>query len=94
MRTWLLLLSGLLVWTFHFFALYIVGSVFLTTRTAYILTVTITLGCLAAVTLLFLRARRAGRATDMDRWVNLVALCGQALSGVAVAWQGLPALLV
>lgn len=38
MRTWLLLPGGLIVWTFHFFALYIVGGVFPDMPVAAILT--------------------------------------------------------
>ncbi len=93
MRTWALLLGGLLLWTLHFFALYIVASVFLTTPLARALTLVITVACLGAVWLLSRRARRTAAVTAMDRWVRAVALPGLMLAGVAILWQGLPALL-
>jgi hypothetical protein len=93
-RTWALLLGGLIVWTVHFFALYAVASVFLTTPLARALTGVITLACLGAVAFLIVRVRKFGTASAMDRWVHAVSLVGLGLSGVSILWQGLPALLI
>jgi hypothetical protein len=94
MRTWALLLGGLVIWAVHFFTLYIVASVFLTTPLARILTLLITLACLGAIAFLAFQARRINIETAMDRWVRAVALLGLGVGGVGIVWQGLPALLV
>lgn len=94
MRGWTFLLAGPIVWTVHFFALYIVASVFLTTPLARVLTLVVTLGCLAACAMLFARTRRSGVPTPTDCWMRAVALGGIGLSTVAILWQALPALLV
>lgn len=94
MHGWTFLLGGLLVWTGHFFASYIIASIFLTTPLARGLALLVTLGCLAILAVLLTRAMRANAATAMDAWMRSVALCGLGLSSVAIIWQGLPALLV
>ncbi|UUY00508.1 hypothetical protein [Sphingomonas sp. J315] len=94
MRSWLLLLGGLLVWAVHFFALYAVGSIFLTTDLARGLTIALTLVCLLVLSLI---GRRAwlNRAPDAESdWIRVVALWGIAVGGIAILWQGLVALLI
>ncbi len=95
MRAWLLLLGGLIVWAGQFFLLYAIGSIFLTTTTARVLTGVATVAAIAVDVWLLSQARRAWTsATDgLQRWL---AYCGGVLAGlslVAVSWQGLPALL-
>ncbi|RSV18267.1 hypothetical protein CA236_09250 [Sphingomonas sp. ABOLG] len=96
MRAWAWMLGGMIVWAVHFFAVYIVASVFLTTDIARILTVMMTLACLAADGWLIARLRqaRAGTQDSFSDWMRWIALGGAGLSLVAVLWQGLPALLV
>lgn len=94
MRTWSLLLAGPILWAVHFFTLYIVASVFLTTTLARGLTLAITAACLAAAAFAARRARRQMGETAMDQWVRTVALVGLGISAVAIVWQGLPALLI
>ena len=94
MRTWALLLAGLVIWTVHFFALYIVGSIWLTTPLARALTLALTLLCTGAVAMFLVRARRYLPETAMDRWVRSISLVGLGVSAVAILWQGLPALLI
>lgn len=94
MRSWLLLLSGFLLWTVHFFALYITASAFPHRPMSYWLTGVITVACLMGVAMLIVAVRRSDEADGMDGWVRLVALWGLGLAGVAIAWQGLPALIV
>lgn len=96
MRTWSFLLGGLLVWTVHFFGIYIFASVWLDTMVTRVLTLVLTLLCLAADAVLLHAAARALRkipADELDRWIALVAALGVALSCLAVLWQGLPGLL-
>ena len=92
MRTWAILLGGMIVWTVHFFALYIIGSIFLSTLLARWLVAGVTLFCIAAdVRLLFwIRARRDHL---FDGWAASVGLILAGLSLVAVVWQALPILL-
>lgn len=94
MRSWLLLLGGLLVWAVHFFALYAVGSIFLTTDLARGLTIALTLVCLLVLSLIGRRAwlNRAGDAES--GWIRVLALWGVAIGGIAILWQGLVALLI
>ena len=92
MRAWAWLLGGLIVWTVHFFAIYIVASVFLTTTIARALTLLVTLACLAADGWLVARLRRQGGGDDFSEWLRTLALIGAGISAVAVLWQGLPAL--
>lgn len=94
MRGWPFLLGGLIVWTVHFFALYIIASIFLTTPLARVLVVLVTLACLTASALLLRQALRTDVPTQMDAWMRAVALCGIGLSVVAIVWQALPALIV
>lgn len=96
MRAWAFMLGGLIVWTVHFFSIYIVASIFLTSDVARILTVLITLACLAADGVLLtsaLRLLRGGGTDEAGRWNISLAALAAAISLVAVAWQGLPALL-
>ena len=94
MRAWAWLLGGLIVWTVHFFAIYIVASVFLTTTIARALTLLVTLACLAADGWLVARLRRQGGGDDFSEWLRTLALIGAGISAVAVLWQGLPALII
>ena len=96
MRAWFLLLGGMLVWTVHFFALYALGSIFETTAAARTGTVIVTILCLAADAWLLVLCARAARHNDAETVIGWPARLGApvaVLSLVAVAWQGLPALL-
>ena len=93
MRGWTFLLGGLIVWAVHFFALYAIASIFLTTPTARLLAVLVTMACLGAGFILLIRALRSDTSTPTDAWMRTIALCGLGLSDVAIFWQALPALL-
>lgn len=96
MRAWAFMLGGLIVWAIHFFALYIIASVFLTSDTARVLALLVTAGCIAANALLLRfavpRLRREGET--VNRWIVLIATLSAAISLLAVLWQGVPALLI
>ena len=51
MRAWAFMLGGMIVWAAHFFALYIVASIFLTSTTSRVLAALITVACLVAASL-------------------------------------------
>lgn len=94
MRSWNDLLGGLVLWTAHFFAVYIIGSILPGSGAALVLVLVATVLALAVAAWLFTRTARALReATDeFQRWVKGIALLGYALAGLAIAYQGLPAL--
>lgn len=97
MGAWAFLLGGLIVWAVQFFALYVVASIFLTSTTARILTVIITLACLAANGALMWRIVRGLQAREMDditRWRWMLAAWVTAIASVAILWQGLPGLII
>lgn len=95
MRSWALLLGGLLVWTAHFFALYGIASIFPDTGLARILTGVATLIAAAGALWLLVVAWRAGRSDDdLTRWTGGLTALGAGLALIAVLWQGLPALIV
>lgn len=94
MRAWSYMLGGMIVWTVHFFAIYIVASVFPGTTIARGLTLAITLLCLAADGWLIVRLRVPGGGDEFREWMRRIALVGAGISAVAVLWQGLPALIV
>lgn len=97
MPVWLLSLGGLLVWTAHFFGLYLIASIWLTSPVARMVALGFTVACLAADGWLLWRTAPARRGADrdaFDHWLLVVAFLGAALSALAVLWQGLPALIV
>ena len=94
MRGWTFLLGGLIVWAVHFFALYIIASIFLTTPLARALALLVTLACLVVGALLLRQTLRSDAPTQTDAWMRAVALCGLGLSAVAIVWQALPAFIV
>lgn len=95
MRVWLLLLGGVLVWAADFFLLYTIASVFLTTPFARLLTVIVTVAALAAdAWLLATNWRRSRQCDGYDAWLSMMGSLTAAISAVAVAWQGFPAVLI
>lgn len=96
MRAWSFLLGGMIVWAIHFFALYIVVSIFLTSMLTRVLVLAITLACLAAAGYILLRATKewSGSTDAPDKWGHGLAALFAALALVAVIWQGLPALMI
>lgn len=97
MRTWTFLLGGLLVWSIHFFSIYVIASIFLTTALARALTLLVTAACLAAdagLLRLAIARLRHDQADEFSRWVPRLAALIAGISLVAVLWQGLPALII
>ncbi|GLI98989.1 hypothetical protein [Sphingobium sp. BS19] len=94
MERWTFLLGGMIVWTVHFFALYAVASIFLTTPLARWLTLVVSVCCLGADAWLFRRALTAPHNDGVDRWSRTTALLLIGGSTIAVLWQALPAVLI
>lgn len=95
MRQWLFALGGLLVWTAHFFAIYIAASLFPGKALASWLTLGLTLIALVCVGWLALGAWRVWRARGGDElspWLGGIALMGAALSAIAILYAGLTAI--
>lgn len=94
MRPWLWMLSGLIVWTIHFFGVYGLASIAPGTSLARVGAVVITVLCAGALLLLLRRALARRRQGDgFTQWRGELTLWGIALSLVAVLWQGLPAFI-
>lgn len=95
MRSWLVLLGGLLIWTGHFFGVYIAASLFPGTTLARWLTGLLTvlaLGLLATLILPLWRRRSARESDGLGSWLDGLSLMGAALAAIAILYQGLPAL--
>lgn len=88
MKTWAILLGGLIVWTVHFFGLYAIAEI----APQVSLVLALTAACLLADLWLLLRSRALPKADAFDAWRRSIALGGAALSLLAVGWQALPAL--
>ena len=96
MRAWLLLLSGLIVWTAHFFGVYTAASLFPGTALARWLTGFLTLaalGLLVAITYAVKSKWRRRENDSLALWADRLALLGGAIAGIAILYQGLPALV-
>lgn len=93
MRGWTFMLGGMIVWTVHFFVLYGIASVFLTSTLSRVLTVVVSIGCEVANGWLIARAWRMRPIDEPDEWVRRLTLTGLALSALAVFWQALPAVI-
>lgn len=88
MRTWAILVGGLIVWAVHFFSLYAVAEI---APEPWLVTV-LTVACLAADLWLLIHVRRLPKTDAFTSWRRSVAVGGAGLSLLAVAWQALPAL--
>lgn len=91
------MLGGLLLWAVHFFGLYIIASIFLTSTVSRVLALALTLPLLIADVLLIRRALSAWKGPAGDgfaHWLDGLALAGAGLALVAICWQALPAILV
>ena len=89
MRTWLILLGGMLVWALHFFGLYAIAEI-APHRAAV---AALTLVCLGADVWFLRIISRLRRDDPFAAWRRSVAGAGAGLSLLAVAWQALPALM-
>ena len=89
MRSWLILLGGFLVWTVHFFGLYLIAEF----APGAALVIALTALCVVA-DLWFLRAIRRMPSPDaFAGWRRSVGLAGAGVSLIAIVWQALPVTL-
>jgi len=96
MRPWLIILGGLLIWAAHFFAIYIVASLFPGIAIARWLVAVLGFVALGALLLLIRSIRRRTRTTRSDEighWLESLAFMGVALASAAIIYQSLPALI-
>lgn len=96
MVTWRSTLGGFVVWTGHFFGVYAAGSLFPGSSIARVLTLVLTVIALAAVgwqSWRVLRRPPGAIVDDVTRWLSGLALAGCAMAGIAILYQGLPAVL-
>lgn len=101
MRSWLLMLGGLLVWAVHFGGSYGIASVFdviseADAPLARLLAGALTIASLTANAALFVyiaRARKRRKDDEVGDWILSVGALNAAVSLLAVLWQGLPAIV-
>jgi hypothetical protein len=95
MRSWGLFLGGLLVWAAHFFLLYSIASIFLSTLLARSLAGGATILAIGLDVMLLVKAKRRLRASNerLDRWLAGSGLLLAALSLIAVVWQSIAIVL-
>jgi hypothetical protein len=92
MRTWTLLLGGLVVWAAHFFLLYGIASLLPGQSAADWLVLAATVPADGLVLRLAFASMRTGDA--LDSWAARAGAAGAAISLAAVVWQAAPAMLV
>ncbi len=90
MRTWLVLLGGLIVWAVHFFGLYAIAEIAPSAEPV----IALTLLCVIADICLLRRIARLPSGNDFLAWRRSVSIGGAGFSLLAVVWQALPALAV
>ena len=96
MRPWLIITGGMLVWAVHFLALYVLASIFGSTMVARLGVGSFTILGIAADGALLVACWQQIRnpaSNSLGRWTGSLGIMTAELSLVAVAWQGLPALL-
>lgn len=89
MRSWLLLLGGLIVWAAHFFILYGIGEFAGSGAGARAAILAATAIALVSLALLVTRIPRQPSATGFEPWRRSLALGGASLGGLGVVWQAL-----
>lgn len=88
MRSWLILLGGMLIWTAHFFGLYAIAEI--APHPGLVLALTAL--CLGGDIWLLRTIARLPRDDPFTAWRRSVAAAEAGLSLLAVSWQALPAL--
>ena len=94
MKSWLILLAGLLIWAAHFFLLYGIGEFAGDGRGARIAVGLATIGALGLVAAIGWRIGRMDAAAGFASWRRGVAFFGLILGAIAILWQSLPAIIV
>ncbi|HET9427792.1 MAG TPA: hypothetical protein VFO69_05480 [Allosphingosinicella sp.] len=90
-------MSGLLIWAAHFFALYMVASLFPGAALANGLAFAVTVVSLAVAGWLLWVTTRPVEAEPNDvlkRWITTLAAAGNALAFVAIVYQTVPTVLL
>lgn len=93
MKSWLILLAGLLLWAAHFFLLYGIGEFAGDGRGARIAVGLATIAALGLAATIGWRIGRMDAAAGFVSWRRGVALFGLILGAVAILWQSLPAMI-
>lgn len=94
MRSWLRMLAGLIVWAVHFFLVYAIGEFAGSAPGWRIVVAALTLAAIALNLTLLARFVRGNGGDGFAQWRTAIAAGGLVIGGIAIAWQGLPALFV
>jgi len=91
MRAWTEFCGGLIAWTAHFFALYIIASLLPGQPAAKWLVLGATIASLAWLGLMTRRTlrRRSPGGDGFNLWLSNLGMLGIALAAVAIVYQGL-----
>lgn len=90
MRSWSLLLAGLLIWAAHFFILYGIGEFAGDGEASRIATAFTTLLALTLLAIIALRVARLPTSAGFEAWRRTSGLFGALLGALGVLWQSLP----
>lgn len=88
MKSWLILLSGFLIWAVHFFGVYGIGEI--APQPSWV--IALTLACIVANQLALYGLLQMPADEHFSAWRRFIAGGGIGLSLLAVVWQSLPAL--
>lgn len=94
MRSWLILLSGLLLWAAHFFLLYGIVEFAGDDRAPRLAVLAITALCLACGLLLARSLNRVSGQSRFGSWLIPGARIGLLLGQIGIVWQALPVLAI
>jgi uncharacterized membrane-anchored protein len=92
MRSWFIILAGLLLWFAHFMLLYAIGEFVGTGAAARLLVVAVTLVALALAAGFGWRLIRKQVSDPLDAWRDRLGLGALGLGTIGIVWQALPAL--
>ncbi len=96
MWTWVYILGGLIVWAVQFFTVYGASEIFLAGLVSRTITGVMTLICLVAAAALAAMGwwGRTAATDQIERWIHTIASMNGGIAFLAIAWQGIPALLI
>ncbi|QCB55689.1 hypothetical protein E5675_15425 [Sphingopyxis sp. PAMC25046] len=92
MRSWFIILGGLLLWFAHFMLLYAIGEFVGAGAAARLLVVAATLIALALAAGLGWRLIRKSSSDPFDAWRDRLGLGALGLGTIGIVWQALPVL--
>lgn len=94
MKSWLIMMGGLILWALHFFLLYLLAEFGGSGSGVRLAASLLTLAILGAAAWLFVAVSRESPGDPFAWWRQRAAMLGLAFGGVGIVLQFLPVLLV